>query len=112
MSSFIVTYIRRERRSWGLSQQDLAVLLGIKSRSQISALEQGTVRPTALQLVMLQCIFGLTPRQLFPQLDEEARAHVANVVQSLNAAMPPDTTLRTQRKTTLLRQISARAVSS
>jgi transcriptional regulator with XRE-family HTH domain len=106
MSSIIVTYVRRERRSWGLSQKEVAQILGLKSRTQVSRLEHGLAQPTAEQLLALQLLFGLTARQLFPRLSEQARDRVLIGIRSM---MDEETTLRAKRKNTLLRQINARA---
>ena len=112
MAPIIVTYLRRERRKWGLTQDELALLIGAKSRSQVSMLERGLTRPTAEQLIALCLLFGLTALQLFPQLAERARDDAASVAKAMIDASEPDATLRAQRKNTLLRQTLSRAVMS
>ena len=112
MASIIVTYLRRERRKWGLTQRELARLVGIKSRAQISMLEHGHATPTAEQLLAFQALFGMTTAQLFPQLAEDAHEIVLRHSQAMIEAAGTDATLRAQRKNTLLRQTLSRAVNS
>ena len=110
MASIIVTYLRRERRKWGLTQRELARLVGIKSRAQISMLEHGLATPTTEQLLAFQFLFGMTTAQLFPQLVDRSQDIVLQEVTAMIEATETDTTLRAQRKNTLLRQTLSRAV--
>jgi transcriptional regulator with XRE-family HTH domain len=112
MSSIIVTYLRRERRKWGFTQKELAFLAGLKSRAQISALEHGTARPTAQQLLVFQQLFGMTAAQLFPQLVTESEEFADRQMRILIERTEIDSTLRAQRKHVLLRQSLSRAVMS
>jgi len=112
MSSTIATYLRRERRTWGLSQKELARLLGFRSRAYVSALERGLAMPSARVLIALSLIFGMNAGQLFPQLTEETEGEVLRSAAALVEAMDADATLRATRKITLLRQIPSRAVMS
>ena len=112
MASHIVTYLRRERRKWGLTQEELASLLGLKSRGNISALENGKCQPTARELLALQLIFGMTASQLFPELATDIESAVLSRVRELLKTRESPSTLRAQRKNILLRQIPSRAVMS
>jgi transcriptional regulator with XRE-family HTH domain len=112
MTSIIVTYLRRERRKWGLTQRELAFLVGCKSRAQISALENGTMRPTAEQLLLFQLLFGMTAAQLFPQLARGSEQHLLQSARTMIASLEPASTLRAKRKQLLLRQTFTRAVMS
>ncbi len=110
MASIIVTYLRTERRKWGLTQKELAFLIGIKSRTQISMLELGMAIPTGEQLLAFQYLFGMTARQLFPQLAGRTEHTVLRNVKAMKKSTEADSTLRAQRKNTLLRLILSRAV--
>ena len=112
MTAIIVTYLRRERRKWGLTQAELAQLVGIKHRAQISALERGIATPTARQLLAFQFLFGLTTAQLFPELSISSQNIVIREATMMIDNHEADTSLRAQRKNTLLRQTISRAVSS
>lgn len=112
MTSTIRTYLRRERRKWGLTQRDLAQLVGLKSRARISDLEQGSCLPTAEQLLAFQLIFGMTAPQLFPHLAAEEEASVLGNAATIMKSMESNLTLRAKRKHDCLRQIQSRAVMS
>ena len=72
--------IRLLRRRAGLSQRDLASLLGYRSHSQISRCENGRRVPTTDEALALQVIFGVVPSGQFPELhDRTAQAVVARI---------------------------------
>ncbi len=78
------TYLRRERRKYGLSQGDLACILGIQSRSFISMLEQGERSPSADQMLALKLLFGAEDAYLFPALYHRIqRGFKSNIVRLL-----------------------------
>ena len=110
--TFIVTYIRRERRKWGLTQREVARLIGVTSSAHVSALERGITRPSAEVLLALQMLFGMTAAQLFPQVVQRAQAKVMTEAAAMLDDPIPTMSLRTQRKHTLLRQIPSRAIMS
>ncbi len=109
MASNIVTYLRRERRKWGLTQKEVASLVGLRSRSQISAIERGVAPPTVQQLLAFQCLFGMTAAQLFPRLFQDAEDLVFHATQTLIDTTKTGATLRAIRKKELLRQVTSRA---
>jgi transcriptional regulator with XRE-family HTH domain len=112
MASNIVTYLRRERRKWGLTQEDLAHLVGLKSRASISLIEHGQRPPTAKELLAFQALFGMTALQLFPQLSVTTGQQVFRNAKVMIEKHETDSTLRAQRKNILLRQTLSRAVMS
>ena len=60
--------LRTHRRTWGLSQQELADLLGIESRAHVSRLEHGKRTPGLETALACSTLFGVSPDELFPQL--------------------------------------------
>lgn len=112
MALHIGTYLRRERRKWGLTQEELAHLVGLKSRASISRIEHGQCPPTAHELLAFQLIFGMTALQLFPQLAFATTEIISLNAQAMLEANDTDSTLRATRKHILLRQILTRAVMS
>jgi transcriptional regulator with XRE-family HTH domain len=112
MPFIIVTYLRRERRNWGLTQRDLAFLVGLKSRTQISALENGAVRPSVEQALIFQLLFGMTAAQLFPGVVRESEEHALRRIRAMIERTQADSTVRADRKSVLLRQSLLRAVMS
>lgn len=72
--------IRLLRRRAGLSQRDLAELLGYRGHSQVSRYENGRRMPTADEMLQLQVIFGVVPSGQFPHLhDRAAQVVVARI---------------------------------
>lgn len=67
----IAATVRRLRRAKGLSQKDLADLIGV-SFTRISDLERGKGNPTLATLVALAEALGTSPRDLF---DVSQKAH-------------------------------------
>lgn len=58
--------VRSERLRWGLTQNELAPLLCIRHVSQLSRIEHGTRRPSAVCLVAATLVFGKSAKELFP----------------------------------------------
>lgn len=65
-------HIRMLRRRAGMTQRDLAALLGLSSHSQISRWENGTRVPASKELLELQVIFGVVPSGVFPDHHDRA----------------------------------------
>ena len=59
-------YLRPYRRRWGFTQEELAHLLGCKSGTVISRLEQGKRRPSLRIALACYIIFDTPPHELFP----------------------------------------------
>ena len=83
--------IRLLRRRAGLSQLDLAALLGHRGHSQVSRYENGRRVPSVDELIQLQVIFGVVPSGILPHLhDRAAQLVVARIerLQRRHAARP------------------------
>jgi transcriptional regulator with XRE-family HTH domain len=63
--------VRILRRRLGLSQKELAFLLGYTSESQVSRLENGSRIPQFEQSLAIELLFGTERRSVFP------KAHLA-----------------------------------
>src|SRR5712691_1660459 len=75
--------IRLLRRRAGLSQRDLAALLGYRSHSQISRYENGRRVPSVDELLQIQVVFGVVPSGVFPHLHERAAQTVVARINKL-----------------------------
>ena len=60
--------LRTHRRTWGLSQRELADLLGMESRAHVSRIERGKRSPTLETALACSTLFGVSLGVLFPQL--------------------------------------------
>jgi transcriptional regulator with XRE-family HTH domain len=59
--------LRTHRRTWGLSQRELADLLGMESRAHISRIERGKRSPSFETALACSTLFGVPLGVLFPQ---------------------------------------------
>ena len=64
-------FLRMHRRRWHFSQQELAFLLGYLDQSMIARLEQDERTVTIASAHTCELVFGVKPRELFPDLYEE-----------------------------------------
>lgn len=76
-------YVRTSRLRHGLSVQDLAHLINQRSPTVISQYEHGDRVPTLEGALALEAVFGLAPREMFPDLFE----HVEEVVMRQGRAL-------------------------
>ncbi len=67
--------LRQLRRSHGLTQDDLASLLGAGGRSYISMLESGDRIPHVRDAFLLTMLFGVSFEELFPNLYLTIKGH-------------------------------------
>ena len=67
MSNRLPIYLRTHRLQWGLSQSDLAQLLGV-TKDTISKYERGKRTPPTRVVLSVQIIFGATARMQFPRM--------------------------------------------
>lgn len=104
-------YVRAQRRKWGLTQVDLARLLGLASRSAVSRIERAERLPTTAIIIACGIVFGLAAPELFPSLHEDIEQAVAAVAAELAEELAGLTDKLSVRKRTLLEQIPARISS-
>ncbi len=76
MKKKLSCYLRSNRRRWGLTQKELAVLLGTKTGGAISRIESGDRLPTFTTALACQVLFDLAPCDIFPgaftRIEEDA----------------------------------------
>lgn len=56
------------RRRLGLTQRELAYVIGYKSDSQISQIENGSRTPQLAEVLMIELVFGVPAVTIFPQI--------------------------------------------
>jgi|ERR1700679_995920 len=94
MAHLLPSYLHTLRKRRGLSQPDLASLLGVTG-SALSRFENRSRRPTAKLLIGAEVIFGQVPKDVFPafyrnierSIVERARARRANLESQPGAAV-------------------------
>src|SRR5262249_20793416 len=84
--------LRTYRRSWGLSQRELAELLGFADRTAVSRIEHGKRVPLFQTALACAALFDASLDELFPQLylDTEEKLH-DKVAQRMEGSAQPAT---------------------
>lgn len=76
-------YLKSCRKKLGLTQRQLAFVLGLESGSRISVLEKGAGLPTLREAVMFERLFGRDFRELWPRWASEAEQTLESHVRQL-----------------------------
>lgn len=69
-------------------------MLGLRSRSHVSLLERGIRAPTVEHLLVLEAVFKLTARDLFPSLHARAKERTTTVCNEIYREVKDCTTPR------------------
>jgi transcriptional regulator with XRE-family HTH domain len=101
-------FVRSHRRKWGLTQVDLARLLGLSSRSAVSRIERADRDPTTATVIACGLVFGLATLALFPSLHAEIEDAVRAAVAVLREKLADRTDKVSIRKRALLAQVLKR----
>lgn len=104
-------FVRAHRRRWGLSQTELALLLGIASSTTVSRIERSVRRPTTTVLVACCVLFGLPAPELFSSLHQEIEEAVGTAAKELYDALEGKTDKPSLRKREFLEAVLARLVN-
>lgn len=108
MARKIYAFVRVHRRKWGLTQVELARLLGLASRSAVSRIERAERVPTTATLIACGIVFGLAMPELFPSLHGDVEGAVKDAVVLLNEELTDLDDKVSKRKRALLLQILER----
>ncbi len=108
----VLCYLRTHRRVWGLTQKELARLLGFKSREHLSRIENGKSAPTVESALACQVLFGIPPSAMFPRAYDEVEERVIRDVYERHLALADTTKPSELRKRELFELALERAVSS
>ena len=103
-------YLRTHRRVWGLTQPELASLLGLRSASHISRIEHGKYAPKVEVALACQVIFGIPPSAMFPHAYALVEEKVMRNIYRLHLALNNTTSLSGLRKRELFSLALKRAV--
>lgn len=71
-------YLRTHRRRAGLSQEELAFLLGTKSKGKVSRYERYARQPRLTTVFAYELIFGVPARELFAGMFQEIERKTIN----------------------------------
>jgi transcriptional regulator with XRE-family HTH domain len=105
------TYLRAQRRRWGLTQGELAYLLGYRYPSAIWRIERDGRQPTLSIAFACHVIFGTPVVQLFPGRVTEIEDAVLRRSYKLHERLQGNPSRVTKAKLDLLEQVLKRAVA-
>ena len=100
-------YLRSARKRAGLSQAEVAYLLGCRSGTKVSRYERFARRPSLETTFAYEVVFGVPAAELLAGIFQEARRHtVRRARRLLHKLGSGQSTQRNQQKLTFLRAIS------
>lgn len=112
MERTMLCYLRTHRRVWGLTQQELASLMGFGSAAHVSRIENGKRAPTVESALACQVLFGIPPSAMFPHAYESVEERVIRDVFERHLALGDTSKPSELRKRELFELALQRAVSS
>ncbi|ESZ51051.1 XRE family transcriptional regulator [Mesorhizobium sp. L2C054A000] len=112
MASSLKSYVRTYRRLHALSQDELALLVGLKRGSSISSLERRGSVPSAPVLIALAYVFAVPIEDVFPVYYEQVTHAVESRADALYEALQGHPGPDASAKLDLLESIIRRASSA
>lgn len=107
MSPKLHNYLRSHRKRFGLSQKDLAFLLGVKNRDKVSRYELYKRLPNLQTALALQALFGTPVAELFAGIYEQVEKETSKRARILSGKMEGAKENKSDsRKAELLRAIA------
>jgi transcriptional regulator with XRE-family HTH domain len=104
-----VNYLRSHRLRWGLSQGELAHLLGWKRAEVVSRIEKKQRPPTLKLVIAFFILFGTPAAELFPDISASIDVDVMARVWEMYEEIQGDPSKKTKIKIELLEGAIARA---
>jgi transcriptional regulator with XRE-family HTH domain len=83
----VLCYLRTHRRVWGLTQRELASLMGFESAAHMSRIENGKRAPTVESALACEVIFGISPSAMFPHAYGVVEERVIRDIYRLHLAL-------------------------
>ena len=111
-NTVVLCYLRTHRRNWGLTQKELAKLIGTASSVQISRYENGKRAPKIEVALACQVIFGVPPSIMFPDAHALVEEEVMRNMYRMDQALSNTTSLTGLRKRELFNFALKRALST
>ena len=112
MAHRLPNYLRTHRKRAGLSQDEVAFLLGCQSGAKVSRYERLARRPSLETAFAYEAVFGVSARELFAGVYEKVEREVvkrARILAGKLNATQPDRTVR--RKLERFKAMTAAAES-
>lgn len=100
--------VRAHRRRWGLTQMELAELLGVESSTTVSRIERSVRGPTATSMVAYSVLFGLPAYELFVSLHGQIEKGILAAAKRLYDELENKRDTQSLRKRQFLEQVLMR----
>jgi len=107
--SRIHCYLRTHRKKWGLSQKELAQLLGGSDGTSVSRLEQLRRNPSLRTAFAIEILFDVSLREMFPKLFARVEEQLLARAYELHEELQGNPSPTTRAKLDLLDQALLRA---
>jgi len=101
-------YVRASRQRTAFTEEELAFLINQRSKTSVSLIEAGDRVPGLEGAMALQVVFGLAPKELFPELYEHVEDAVMRRAQLLYEKFEEKSDSRSQAKLTALEEMAKR----
>jgi transcriptional regulator with XRE-family HTH domain len=108
MDKRLISYLRPLRRRWGLTQAELAFLIGTKTHVAISRIESLKAYPSLAEAIACSIVFDTPPLELFPELYSKVYEFVLVQADELYQKLQGDSSRVTRAKLDFLEQVLAR----
>jgi transcriptional regulator with XRE-family HTH domain len=108
MSTNLECYLKPYRRRWGLKQDELGRLLGVRTGTIVSRLERGVRDPSLADAYAFEIILGTNPIELFPGLHAKVLQEVIERARSFYDELQGNASRDTELKLDLFEDIFAR----
>lgn len=108
MSHLLPSYLHTLRKQWGLSQPDLAALLGVTG-SALCRFENLSRRPTAELIIATEVIFGHGAKDVFPAFYRDIERVIVDRARTQHKRLESETDPAVREKLRLLTEVIERA---
>lgn len=102
MGASALCTLRTQRRLWGLNQQELATLLGVRGPDQISRLERGDRTPPFKVAIAIELLFNVPAAVVFPKFRAEVEELFMTRAYALHQSLLVLSSAKAERKRQLL----------
>ena len=108
MDRRLISYLRPLRRRWGLTQAEVAFLIGSKTHAAISRIESLKTYPTLAEAIACSIVFDTPPLELFPELYGKVYEFVLTHADELYQKLQGNSSRVTRAKLDFLEEVLAR----
>ena len=108
MDQRFISYLRPLRRRWGLTQAEVAFLIGSKTHAAISRIESLKTYPSLAEAIACSIVFDTPQLELFPELYGRVYEFVLAHAEELYQKLQGNPSRVTRAKLDFLEEVLAR----